>query len=169
MSNRAAFVQRLTDGIHGLSNALIDTPWPKLSRNARPRAALDADRGDADTAPLFAALADRAPAPDALLPATGIPIERERLLSSPFIVSDGYGTRCSTVFTIDRAGQRRFHERPFDPKGNATGETTLREFAVADQGRARVPVVQCGMPASYSAPTGTNPNARRTASPASVH
>jgi uncharacterized protein with NRDE domain len=128
MSNRAAFVRRLTDGIHGLSNALIDTPWPKLTRTL-DRVREWTARGDADTTPLFAALADRAPAPDALLPATGIPIERERLLSSPFIVSADYGTRCSTVFTIDRAGHARFHERSFDPKGDATGETS-EEFAV---------------------------------------
>jgi uncharacterized protein with NRDE domain len=128
MSNRAAFVQRLTDGIHGLSNALIDTPWPKLTRTlARVREWTA--RGGTDTGPLFAALADRVPAPDALLPATGIPIDRERLLSSPFIVSADYGTRCSTVFTIDRAGHARFHERSFDPNGDATGETS-EEFAV---------------------------------------
>jgi uncharacterized protein with NRDE domain len=85
--------------------------------------------GDTDTMPLFAALADREPAEDALLPATGIPIERERLLSSPFIVSDGYGTRCSTVFTIDRAGRARFHERSFDGNGNPMGDVR-EEFTV---------------------------------------
>src|SRR5207244_11346414 len=95
----SADAQRFTDGIHGLSNALINTPWPKLRRTIDRVQRWTAD-GDADTAPLFAALADREPAPDAQLPATGIAIERERLLSAPFIVSDRYGTRCSTVFTI---------------------------------------------------------------------
>ena len=119
--------ERFTDGIHGLSNALIDTPWPKLSRTKRACGS-GLRAGDADTAPLFAALADRAPAPDAQLPATGIALERERLLSAPFIVSDGYGTRCSTVFTIDRAGHARFHERTFDPQGqrDRRGEREIR-------------------------------------------
>jgi uncharacterized protein with NRDE domain len=129
MSNRSADARRFTDGIHGLSNALIDTPWPKLSRTIG-HVQRWAANGDTDTAPLFAALADREPAPDAQLPATGIAIERERLLSAPFIVSDRYGTRCSTVFTIDRAGHARFHERSFDANGNATFEAS-EEFAVA--------------------------------------
>jgi uncharacterized protein with NRDE domain len=129
MSNRSADVERFTGGVHGLSNALINTPWPKLSRTV-VRVQQWAAVGDADTAPLFKALADRAPAPDALLPATGIAIERERLLSAPFIVSDRYGTRCSTVFTIDRAGHAHFHERSFDAKGNATFEAS-EEFTVA--------------------------------------
>ena len=115
MSNRAAVVQRWTDGMHGLSNALHRHAVAEARAHARRACAEWAARGDADTAPLFAALADRAPAPDALLPATGVPLERERLLSSPFIVSENYGTRCSTVFTIDRAGHARFHERSFDP------------------------------------------------------
>ena len=89
-----------------------------------------AARGDTDTAPLFAALADREVAPEALLPATGIPLDRERLLSSPFIVSDRYGTRCSTVITIDRAGHARFHERSFGASGDTTGETS-EEFDLA--------------------------------------
>jgi len=129
MSNRSDDIEQFTDGIHGLSNALINTPWPKLSRTIG-RVQQWAARGDADTAPLFAALADRAPAADAQLPATGIPLEQERLLSAPFIVSDRYGTRCSTVFTIDRAGHARFHERSFDANGDATFEAS-EEFAVA--------------------------------------
>jgi uncharacterized protein with NRDE domain len=128
MSNRSVDAERFTEGIHGLSNALINTPWPKLSRTIGRVQHWTTD-GDPDTAPLFAALADRAPAPDAQLPATGIAIERERLLSAPFIVSDRYGTRCSTVFTIDRAGHARFHERSFDAQGNATFEAN-EEFAV---------------------------------------
>jgi uncharacterized protein with NRDE domain len=116
MSNRGAGPIDLAAGIHGLSNALLDTPWPKLALT-RQRIAAWAAAGDADTAPLFAALADRAQAPDALLPSTGVTFDRERLLSSPFIVSDSYGTRCSTVFTIDRDGHARFHERTFDAAG----------------------------------------------------
>jgi uncharacterized protein with NRDE domain len=122
-------MERFTDGIHGLSNALINTPWPKLARTIA-RMQRWAAAGDADTAPLFEALADRTPAPDGQLPATGITIERERLLSAPFIVSEGYGTRCSTVLTIDRAGRARFHERSFDARGDATFEAT-EEFVVA--------------------------------------
>lgn len=128
MSNRADGIRRLPAGMHGLSNALLDTPWPKLVRT-RNRMAEWAATDNADIAPLFAALADATPAPDHALPDTGIPRERERMLSSSFIVSEGYGTRCSTVFTIDHAGRARFCERSFDPGGATTGEIS-EDFAL---------------------------------------
>jgi uncharacterized protein with NRDE domain len=132
-SNRANGARQLPPGIHGISNALLDTPWPKVTRT---KSALQAwcARGDADLAPLFALLGDRVRAPDDLLPSTGIPRERERLLSSPFIVDDGYGTRCSTVLTIDRDDGACFVERTFDPRGAPVGEVTYR-FAVTSRNR----------------------------------
>jgi len=121
MSNRSAATRRIAEGTHGLSNALLDAPWPKI---VRTEAALRAwaTRGDADHEPILAALADRERAPDDALPSTGVPLEWERLLSSPFIVSERYGTRCSTVFTVDREGRARFHERSFAPDGSTTGD-----------------------------------------------
>jgi uncharacterized protein with NRDE domain len=134
MSNRSAQCQALAAGVHGLSNAFLDTPWPKLVRTlARLRAWNDA--GSDDVAPLFAALADRAQAPDDELPATGVPREWERVLSAAFIVGEAYGTRCSTVLTIDRAGQARFCERTFAPDGVLTGEV-VETFAVHPAGQA---------------------------------
>ena len=127
-SNRGAVSQRLPAGIHGLSNATIDTPWPKVTRTKSALAAW-CDAAEADIAPLFAMLADSRVASDAELPATGVTLERERLLSSPFIVSAGYGTRCSTILTVTRDGSAHFIERSFDPGGTATGEVEQR-FAV---------------------------------------
>ncbi|MEO8305349.1 MAG: NRDE family protein [Betaproteobacteria bacterium] len=124
-SNRAGATRTLAPGIYGLSNAALDTPWPKVERT---KAALGAwcARGDADTASLFAILADRSGAPDDQLPATGIPLDRERLLAPPFIVSETYGTRCSTVLTLSRDRDARFTERTFDPSGRLTGEVDER-------------------------------------------
>jgi len=129
MSNRANGKLSLSQGIHGLSNARLDTPWPKVMRT---RDAMDAwaARGDDDLAPLFAALADRTRAADADLPATGVPLEWERLLSAPFIVSDVYGTRCSTVLAIGNDGKAHFVERSFNARGDMTGEVAF-DFAVA--------------------------------------
>jgi len=127
-SNRAPHVVPLQPGLHGLSNALLDTRWPKLARTEALLAQW-CGRGDEDLAPLFAALADRSRAPDADLPATGVTLERERLLSAPFIVSDDYGTRCSTVLTIDRRGRAHFRERSFDARGAPTGEAAY-DFAL---------------------------------------
>lgn len=127
-SNRAPEVVPLRSGLHGLSNALLDTRWPKLART-QALVAHWCGRGDHDLAPLFAALSDRTRAADADLPATGVSLERERLLSAPFIVSDDYGTRCSTVFTIDRRGRAHFRERSFDARGAPTGEAAY-DFAL---------------------------------------
>ena len=103
MSNRVPRTRDLAPGVHGLSNAQLDTPWPKVMRTKDALSAW-AGRGDAALSPLFAALADRTQAHDADLPATGVPLAWERLLSAPFIVSADYGTRCSTVLAIDRNG-----------------------------------------------------------------
>ena len=120
MSNRDAGARDLAPGVHGLSNATLDTPWPKVVRTKAALARWIA-RDGTDTETLFAALADRRGAPDADLPATGVTLERERVLAAPFIVSPGYGTRCSTVLTFDRRGQARFEERSFGPDGEPQG------------------------------------------------
>jgi len=120
-SNRAEPKAPLAAGLHGLSNAALDAPWPKLVRARQALARWIDARGD-DPEPLFAALADRRKALDAALPATGVTIEWERTLSAPFIVGETYGTRCSTVLTIDREGRAEFRERSFDAAGAANGE-----------------------------------------------
>jgi len=134
-SNRGVEGERLAPGVHGVSNALLDTPWPKVMRS-RERLAAWLASGDDDLAPLFALLADRTPAPDDALPDTGVGRERERLLSPPFILSATYGTRCSTVVTIGRDGRVRFVERRFDAAGTPVGESQF-EFATDDVSAAR--------------------------------
>ncbi len=124
-SNRAAGVRALVPGLYGLSNAQLDVPWPKLERTRAALARWIGD-GDEDVTALFTALADRALAPDAELPSTGVPLDWERRLSAPFILSEAYGTRSSTVLTIDRRGEVRLVERSFDADGNATGEVEHR-------------------------------------------
>lgn len=128
MSNRVAGVHAVGRGVHGLSNAALDTPWPKL---VRTKAVLEewVARGADGVDALFTALADRIGAADRDLPATGVTLEWERSLAAPFIVSDGYGTRCSTVLVIDREGRARFEERAFGPGGVALG-TRVEVFEV---------------------------------------
>lgn len=123
-SNRQPEVVALATGIHGVSNATLDTPWPKLVR-ARERLARFATLGREDRAPLWELLADRAAAPDAILPHTGVAIEVERMLSAAFIVSPNYGTRASTVLTIDVDGCGWLGERSFDAEGRLTGEVAF--------------------------------------------
>ena len=130
-SNRHDGAQPLPRGVSTLSNAQLGTPWPKATRLAAAATAWAAS-GDASFDALFAALADRERAPDAALPSTGVPIDWERLLSAPFIVTDDgkYGTRCSTVLAIGRDGEARFVERSFDARGVPTGTVDVR-FLVA--------------------------------------
>ena len=136
-SNRAASTATLAAGIYGVSNHLLDTPWPKVkrTRTAFARWCGEAEPMD-DLTPLFELLRDTERAPDEALPATGVPLEWERTLSSPFIISPTYGTRCSTVVTIDHDGEVRLVERNFDSAGNAAGESDYR-FGIAAPGGAQ--------------------------------
>jgi uncharacterized protein with NRDE domain len=133
-SNRASGALALGAGIHGLSNHLLDTPWPKLLRS-KARLAAWLDDGDPSIETAFALLADRAPAADAHLPATGISPQWESLLSSPFIVSPEYGTRSSTLLLIAQDKSARFIERSFDAGGRAAGEVAF-DFRIGSARRA---------------------------------
>ena len=115
-------------GIHGISNARLDTPLPKVVRTRAAIAAWCAAGGPgaAEVEPLFAILGARQAADDSELPRTGIPLPQERVLSAPFIVSHAYGTRCSTVLAITREGDARFIERSFDSAGMPSGEVDFR-------------------------------------------
>jgi uncharacterized protein with NRDE domain len=124
-SNRHDGAQALPRGVSTLSNARLGTPWPKAARLASATEAW-AGRGDDDLRPLFDALADRERAPDDSLPSTGVSLDWERLLSPPFIVSETYGTRCSTVLALGRDGEARFVERSFDAGGTMTGTVDVR-------------------------------------------
>jgi uncharacterized protein with NRDE domain len=103
--------RRLTPGLYGLSNAALDTPWPKVQRlklALRQALATSAnDPVDRLAGQLFAALGDPRCADDAELPATGVPLVLERQLSAAFIrTPDGrYGTRCSTLVVTEITAQ----------------------------------------------------------------
>jgi len=125
ISNRGDGPRCLAPGIYGLSNHLLDTPWPKVQR-AKARFAEMLEPAPAlDT--LFELLADDARAPDPDLPDTGIGLERERLLSPLKIVSGTYGTRCSTAIAVSADGTVRFAERSFDREGRDL-DTVRYEF-----------------------------------------
>ncbi|HEY2276064.1 MAG TPA: NRDE family protein [Steroidobacteraceae bacterium] len=125
-SNRAPeFARELPSGVYGLSNELLDTPWPKLTRvKARFQLWL-ADPGGTAAA-LFALLADRTQASDAPQPAGGLPGEWQRILSAPFVLNPTYGTRCSTVLLLEPGGGLLLAERRFNPAGEPAGESEFR-------------------------------------------
>lgn len=124
-SNRGAAAQRLEPGIYGLSNHLLNTPWPKVRTG---RARLEAALAPAPAfEPIFTLLADTAPAADDELPRTGIDAASERRLSAALIVSPDYGTRCSTVLMRGRDCSVRYAERNYSPQG-AELDTVRYEF-----------------------------------------
>lgn len=108
----------IAPGIHGLSNHLLDTPWPKVQLSKARLAALMEEGAPASGA-LFRLLADRNPAPDQELPDTGIGPELERRVSAPFVMNPIYGTRCSTAVHLQADGGLKFAERRFTPEGES--------------------------------------------------
>ena len=106
-------VTPIEPGVHGLSNARLDTPWPKVSRSTRRLAqAIDVGlAGEPLIDELFDLLSDDTVAPDDALPWTGIPLVVERALSAGFIRLPDYGTRSSTVLLVDQEGGVTYVER----------------------------------------------------------
>ena len=117
--------QQLDAGLYGLSNAALDTPWPKTQALKTKVSAWLAGAEHGDVEPLFTALADTSQPPDTTLPDTGMGLERERFLAPAFIRGPQYGTRCSTLVLVDRAGLGLMIERRFGPEGVALGETRI--------------------------------------------
>lgn len=106
----ALFHRPLGPGLYGLSNASLDTPWPKTRRLRQAlQAAITPAQPDPDPdhPVLHSALTDHLPAPDCELPQTGVPVAAERALSSPFVrmPERGYGTRSSSVLQVRRQGR----------------------------------------------------------------
>ncbi len=123
LSNYKEGVEILADGIYGLSNGLLDSNWPKVKRGKERFAKLLKE--GMSTEDLFKLLFNEERAPDDQLPNTGLDIERERAVSSMFIKSPGYGTRCSTVVFIDHKNQVEYTERVYDLN---TFDFTLRKY-----------------------------------------
>lgn len=120
-SNRGdGSIQEVAAGVHGLSNHLLDTPWPKVRRGMSALAGSIAPVIDFDG--LLAVLADTTEDNDAELPDTGIGVEWERRLSAIRIVGRDYGTRCSTVLRIGTDGGASLVERTWRRDGTLGGD-----------------------------------------------
>ena len=128
--SREGAAREIEPGVHGLSNHLLDEPWPKvlLGREAMAAALEDGDPAER----LFAMLSDPRGAPDDRLPDTGVGIEWERRLAAPLITGTDYGTRASTVVTISDGGAVYFEERTRTPEGAASGVSQYR-FALPER------------------------------------
>jgi uncharacterized protein with NRDE domain len=130
-SNRHESPRLIETGIHGLSNHLLDTPWPKVVRGKEALEQFVSKGKTIQPEALFAILADRTIAPDRLLPDTGVGIELERFLSPLFISTPTYGTRSSTIILIDRKDRITFIERTFSGLVEKTTDVT-RQFRIEE-------------------------------------
>lgn len=123
-SNIGGESRALQPGVYGVSNHLLDTPWPKVGagKTALARAL---DRLPDDEA-LFALLQDDGIHPDEQLPRTGVPLDWERLLSSAFVKSPDYGTRSSTVLCVGRDAWASLDEQTWLPGARRGARTRYR-------------------------------------------
>lgn len=125
--SREGTARAIEPGIHGLSNHLLDEPWPKV---IRARSAMsDALRREDPAPALFEMLSDTEGAPDEALPDTGVGLELERWLAAPLITGESYGTRASTVLQVSNDGAAHLEERTRAADGTVAGVATYR-FAV---------------------------------------
>ena len=125
-SNRTEKITTLQPGVHSLSNHLLNTPWPKAEHSRQELEQLIGHK-QIDIDALISCLHRREPFPDEHLPTTGISLEMERTLSPPFIVSEEYGTRCTTVVLWRNNGSGTFVEQSYLPGGD-TGERRQFEW-----------------------------------------
>jgi uncharacterized protein with NRDE domain len=130
-SNMGGAARLLEPGVYGVSNHLLDTPWPKVGAGktalAQALELLPEDQA------LFDLLRDDGTHPDEQLPQTGVPLDWERLLSSAFVKSPGYGTRSSTVLCMDRNGWGSFDEQAW-LSGAQRGERLRYRFRIPASG-----------------------------------
>ncbi|SNS78419.1 Uncharacterized conserved protein, contains NRDE domain [Noviherbaspirillum humi] len=102
--------QPLTPGVYGLSNAALDTAWPKVMKSRAQFSSLICQGAPEEA--YFEMLADTSLAPDDDLPHTGVGLERERMLSAVCIESPAYGTRVSTLVCLHGDGSGMLVEKP---------------------------------------------------------
>jgi uncharacterized protein with NRDE domain len=121
-SNRGKGIIELSKGIYGLSNHLLDTPWPKV-RKGKTRLASLLNVGNASDDRYFEILADETLAEDDDLPSTGIPHEAEKAISAVFIRTPYYGTRGSTLVKFNPNFSWTFDERLSDAGGHLSHQS----------------------------------------------
>ncbi len=111
--------QALKPGVYGLSNGMLDSPWPKVQHRIGAFAQLLAmDTGQFKRAENYLGImSDMTQAPDEYLPETGVSYEWEKVLSSAFIRTPNYGTRATSLIRVRRDGQYEVLEKRFDANG----------------------------------------------------
>jgi len=123
VSNRHPSVTAIKPGIHGLSNASLNTPWPKVTTGKTQLQQVLKQQPNHQQ--LRQLLSDEQIADDQLLPTTGVSTTLERVLSARKIVTADYGTRCSTTLLVKHNGHIDFHEQSYAADGQINGNSPI--------------------------------------------
>ncbi|MDF1592421.1 MAG: NRDE family protein [Desulfobacterales bacterium] len=127
-SNRNDEIRQLESGLYGLSNHLLDTPWPKVQKGKDSLENLIKTKKRVSPEDIFDILSDRSFPPGQLLPDTGVGSAWERLLSPVFITSRIYGTRSAAALIVNRTGRITVAERSFPPRAEGIDRYSTRTF-----------------------------------------
>lgn len=130
-SNQQKGIKRLEPGLYGLSNKLLDTPWPKVQK-AKTDLKRVIKQQELPMESLFDILANDEQAPEDQLPDTGIPKDLEKAVSPIFIKTDRYGTRNSTVVLVEKSGRVFFEERRYKPGTQTIEDSSRYEFQIEE-------------------------------------
>lgn len=128
-SNVENQVKKIEPGCHGLSNAFLNTSWPKVDDGKQQLQSV-IESNKLENGELFSILRDDQLSSVEQLPDTGVGQELEKMLSPKFINSIEYGTVCSTVIKVNRNGKVFFEERSFDFNGAEIGAAKFELFTI---------------------------------------
>jgi uncharacterized protein with NRDE domain len=128
-SNRGIGIGELRPGTYAVSNALLNTPWPKVKQARAVMETAVSDDG-VDTDALLALMQDRTQPPDEELPHVTLPLEQRRVIAAPFIVGRQYGTRCTTIITVRDDRQVAFMEQRYGKNSRVGGRSEF-SFRIA--------------------------------------
>jgi uncharacterized protein with NRDE domain len=129
-SNRKNNILKIGTGIHGISNHLLDTPWPKIKKSTSGLHDILNTSDPIDPEDIFQLLADTNRPADKNLPDTGVGLEWERILSSVFVTSEIYGTRSSAVILLDTTGNLLFLERTYKTGAHTPTAVETRRYGI---------------------------------------
>lgn len=128
MSNKKEGIFKVQPGNHALSNAFLNTPWPKTEHSLEALETILETTGSPDEERLFSMLLNDQRYPIEMLPDTGLSKEAEKAVSSVFIETDDYGTRSSTLIIVDKNMKVHFAERTYIAGSKKTDQTVRKTF-----------------------------------------
>jgi len=122
-------IQKIKPGLYGVSNHLLDTPWPKVEKGKADFKALIEEKKTIKPEDIFNVLNNRSRPADDKLPHTGVSLEWERMLAAIFITSKEYGTRSSSAILMEKTGRLTFAERTFIPQSSGSIKPLTVKFS----------------------------------------